>query len=221
MRVVVVDYGLGNLHSLKSALGHLKIKHEVDDNGQLLPEADCIVLPGVAAFGAAVANLIARNQFGAIQEAHTRGARLVGLCLGAQLFVDSSEESIGIPGLGLVEGRAVRIGLQLEGGPHQGWSRLQVPDFAHAKPDRGLISRCFFFSHSYHVELADPSAVLAQVQRGSFQVTAAYSLGNAIGLQFHPERSGDAGLAVLEAAVAGRLNPVPHPEADHGLTATE
>jgi glutamine amidotransferase len=192
--VLVVDYGMGNLFSVTKALEALGARAEVSADPAAVARAERILLPGVGAFGEAMKRLDAAGLSEALREARRRGAPLFGVCLGLQLLFESSEESPGVRGLGLLRGavRRFRAGLKV---PHMGWNR--VSPRAGSAPFAGIPDGAFFyFVHSFHVTPDDARDVAATSDYGGV-FCAAVERGTTWGAQFHPEKSRDAGLRVL------------------------
>ena len=176
MKVVVCDYGAGNVRSVLAALRWLGADARLSrDPGEVLA-ADLAVLPGVGSAASAMAGLRAVGLDEALQERAADGGPTLGICLGLQLALEESEEDGGVPGLGLVPGRAVRL---REGRvPRIGWAAVE------------RFGGDFYFAHSYAAEtpaaIAHSEGVVAAAERGSF-----------LGVQFHPEKSGAAGARFL------------------------
>ncbi len=208
MRVSLFDYGAGNLHSLARALelGGAEVRLDTDARAAL--DADALVLPGVGAFGAAVARLAPARA--ALAEALSRGLPCLGVCLGMQLLFDVSEEGEGA-GLGLVRGRVTR--LRARRVPQMGWNDVEAPsDPLLARAPLGLA----YYAHGFVCRPDDPSVVRAWCRHEGDRFPAMVRVGNTVGVQFHPEKSGRAGVAFvqafLDAVRAG--SPVAHrPEA--------
>jgi imidazole glycerol phosphate synthase glutamine amidotransferase subunit len=188
-RVVVIDHGAGNLVSIAQGLSRAGAVVDVVDNPRAIGDAAGIVLPGVGTTGAAMARLLAA---GFVDPLRDWSRPLLGICVGLQLFFDHSEED-GTDALGLIPGRVTR----LEGTPllpHIGWNDVTIepdPIFAGVAPDS-----TFYFVHSFAGVPDDENVVVARAEYGKPFVAAARS-GNRIGVQFHPERSGAAGLQML------------------------
>ena len=201
MRIAVPDLGLSNLWSARRALESLGHEVVVATEPGPVASASMIVLPGVGAFAEASRRLVKTGIGDAVREAAGRGAAVLGICLGMQLLFESSEEGGAAPGLGLLPGRVTR----LEGGapvPHVGWNRV-IP----AKPGAFLFGngggpeRYLYFVHSYVARPASEDLVLARCLHGE-SFPAAVGKGRSLGFQFHPEKSGEAGVRLLGAAIS-------------------
>ncbi len=200
-KIVIVDYGMGNLRSVHNAFERLGCTVASTSSADEIAAADGLILPGVGAFGEAVAQLEARRLVNPILRAvHDQGKPLLGICLGMQLLADSSEEHGLHRGLGLVPGAVRRLeppdGLRV---PHVGWNSISVrqrdPLLAAAQD-----GDAFYFVHSYHFT-CDDAYVAATTDYGG-SVVAAVQTGHVFGVQFHPERSQSKGLALLGNFVA-------------------
>lgn len=204
--VVVVDYGMGNLFSVRRGLEHCGASVSVSSDPIVIRAAPRVLLPGVGAFANGMAELQRHGLDREVTEVAARGVPLLGICLGMQMLFDSSEEFGVTPGLGLVPGRVVPIPSTNDDGstqkiPHIGWNSLQRPD---GRPDWDdtLLSgvragEAVYFVHSFMAEPADPADRLADCVYGRVSVSAAVGRGNVMGCQFHPEKSGEVGLRVL------------------------
>ena len=180
--IAIVDYGVGNLFSLVSSLRALELEAQVTREAAALRAADRIILPGVGAFGDARAKLDATGLVPVLREEAARKP-LLGICLGMQLLFDRSSEYGDHPGLGLV--------------PHMGWNSLHVlrddPLFRYFRDGEYV-----YYVHSFYAHNCAAST-LAVSQYGNVAVTGVVRSGNVWGTQFHPEKSGDAGLRLLKA----------------------
>ena len=204
--IAVIDYGAGNLQSVAKALHHIGCGSAVVSAPAELMEAEGAVLPGVGSFGDAMACLERSGMRRAVLEYVSAGKPLLGICLGLQLLFGSSEESPGVAGLGLLEGSITRIppgeGLKI---PPMGWNSLTIPhagDLLAGVEEGSFV----YFVHSYYLHAADRSIVTAQTEYG-VTIDAAVQSGNLFAAQFHPEKSGEVGLAMLRnfaALVGGR-----------------
>ena len=195
--IAVVDYGAGNLKSVKNALDYLGAANMRAATAKEVFLADAVILPGVGEFGAAMAEIERRGLKEALVAAACGGRPFLGICLGMQLLFDESGESPEARGLGLlpgsVPGFSNKMGLKI---PHMGWNSITA-----AKKSRllaGLPSGPYmYFVHSYHVAAANRHHVSATAEYGE-TFDAAVEDENIFGCQFHPEKSGEAGLSILK-----------------------
>ena len=198
--IAIVDYGVGNLFSLSSSLKALGLETEITRDADKLRAADRIILPGVGAFGDARAKLDATGLVPVIQAEAARKP-LLGICLGMQLLFDRGFEYGEHPGLGLVPGQVVDLHDDLEDKtlkvPHMGWNSLQIvkddPLFKYFSDGEYV-----YYVHSFYARDCAAST-LGTSRYGNVAVTGAVRNGNVWGTQFHPEKSGDAGLRLLKA----------------------
>jgi glutamine amidotransferase len=195
--IAIIDYDAGNLRSVEKALHHLGQETIITRNREELLKADKIILPGVGAFGVAMDKLNHYNLVDTIQEAADSGKPFLGICLGMQLMFESSEESNGIKGLGLLQGKIVRIpdceGLKI---PHIGWNSLTINP--KAKLFQGIENNAYvYFVHSFYLKASNKEEVAATTHYSTL-IDASAEKGNLFGCQFHPEKSGEAGLKILE-----------------------
>lgn len=194
--IAIIDYGAGNLLSVEKALRHIGCQCEITAKPERLEAANGAVLPGVGAFGDAMKNLRARGLEQPIQEFIASGKPFFGICLGLQILFESSEESPGISGLGILKGKILHLpqvpGLKV---PHMGWNSLKLRGdsrlFA-GVPDDTYV----YFVHSYYLQAAE-DIVTATAEYGT-TIHAAVQKGNVLACQFHPEKSGQAGLSLLK-----------------------
>ncbi|MBI4758289.1 MAG: imidazole glycerol phosphate synthase subunit HisH [Chloroflexi bacterium] len=192
--VVIVDYGMGNLENVKRALEKIGVPAMISADTAAVAEAGGLVLPGVGAFGDAMANLRGAGWPQALEKAIASGLPLLGICLGMQLLFEESDEMGHHRGLGLLGGRVRRLSGPLKV-PHVGWNQIKIlrespllaglPDGGHA-----------YFVHSYYVEPADPDVVLATTDYGR-DFPSVVGQGQIFGVQFHPEKSQALGLGLL------------------------
>ena len=202
--IAVVDYGVGNLFSLRASLGIVGADSEVTSDPERILGADKIILPGGGAFGDAAERLSALRLDAVLKEAAERGTPLLGICLGMQLLFEKSYEFGEHKGLGLLRGEIVpmegKISPELKI-PQIGWNALEKTK------DSALLSRVqdgdfVYFVHSFCAESCEDS--LAAVTEYGGPVTAAVERGNVYGCQFHPEKSGNVGMEILRAFCFGR-----------------
>ena len=198
--IAIVDYGVGNLFSLSSSLRALGAETEVTRDAGRLRSADKIILPGVGAFGDAREKLEGTGLVPVLREEAERKP-LLGICLGMQLLFDRGFEYGEHPGLGLVPGQVVGLREDLEDKtlkvPHMGWNSLEIarddPLFKYFRD-----SEYVYYVHSFYARDCGNST-LGVSRYGNIAVTGAVRNGNVWGTQFHPEKSGDAGLRLLRA----------------------
>lgn len=194
-RIGVVDYGSGNLRSVCKALEASGATPTLITGASQLGGMDAVVVPGVGAFGDCAANLQAAGLWGPLREWIQAGRPYLGICLGYQLLFESSEESPGVSGLGVLPGTVVRFsgaGLKV---PHMGWNSLAGmtgPLFAGLPEETA-----FYFVHSYYPAPAEPALASSTCEYG-VRFAASISRGALHATQFHPEKSQSAGLAVLK-----------------------
>lgn len=194
--IAIIDYGRGNLFSIGQALRVLGQDFRVTAEPSDILAADRVILPGVGAFGDAMAKLTDSGLVPVIHQVAARGTPLLGICLGLQMLGDSSEEFGHHKGLGLVPGRVARLPDGDVRIPNVGWRRLAArngdPTFT-ALPAGSMA----YFVHSFHLQPDDPAHVAATIAINGIDVTAAVRRGNVMGCQFHPEKSGAIGLGIL------------------------
>ena len=187
--IAIIDYGAGNLQSVEKALRHLGCQCQITADPGELAAAQAAVLPGVGAFGDAMGQLRARGLEEPIRRFVSSGKPFLGICLGLQILFEESEESPGVKGLGLLRGRVLRLpkesGLKI---PHIGWNSLSV-----GKPG-GLFAGVE--GEPYYLR-AEEDVVTATAEYGT-TIHAAVQKGNLLACQFHPEKSGQVGLSLLE-----------------------
>jgi glutamine amidotransferase len=192
-RVGVCDYGVGNLRSVERALGAAGATAVVSADPAELASCDGLVLPGVGAFAVAAATLRDRGLDALITGLAGAGRPVLGVCLGFQLLFDESDEGDGGRGLGLLPGRVRRLQPTRGKVPHMGWNSLRMTPSTLLDGVAG--GERMYFVHSYAVEPADVGDVVATTEYGG-EVVAAVEHGAVQGTQFHPEKSGAAGLRV-------------------------
>jgi imidazole glycerol phosphate synthase glutamine amidotransferase subunit len=191
--IKIVDYGAGNLKSVRQAFSLLGYEAEVLAGAEGLPAADRIVLPGVGSFGYAMGQIRQRGLFGPMKEWMESGRPLLGICLGLQLLTEGSQESPGVPGFGIFPGSCQKF---LRGKvPHLGWNSLRK----RRKDDlfSGIRDgEFFYFANSYYPVSDNHDCVLADSEY-RIEFAAALRRGRICGVQFHPEKSGSAGLRLI------------------------
>ena len=197
--IAVVDYGVGNLFSLRSSLRFIGAESCVSADPETLCAADRLILPGVGAFGDAAEKLRRSGLDRVVIEQAASGKPVLGICLGMQLLFEKSEEYGEHDGLGLLKGRVVGMAGRLPGElkiPHIGWNALHIRRRAPLLRDVNE-GDCVYFVHSFYAEGCGDS-LIATAEYG-LELTAAVQRGNVMGCQFHPEKSGEVGLRILRA----------------------
>ncbi len=193
--IYIIDYGMGNLRSVEKAFSFLGHEAEVTHDPGDLERASGIVLPGVGAFGDAMGELESRKLVEPLRGAISAGVPFLGICLGYQLLFESSEESPGIAGLGILPGHVVRFPPEVKI-PHMGWNDLRF-ERPHPVLETVREGSFFYFVHSYYVVPENPENRLTYTTYG-LDFTSGSALGNLAAFQFHPEKSSDSGMHLLD-----------------------
>lgn len=207
-RIAIVDYGLGNLFNVQRALDHVGAESQVLRDRKAILRADKLVLPGVGAFEAGIENLRKDGLSDVVIEFQKTGKPVLGICLGMQLLLTESEENGRHSGLDIIPGRVIRFQPPKTGKmpykiPQIAWNELEHPARRKGEPWRGTVleglpeGTCMYFVHSYFVRVENEKHNLAWTSFGRDRFTAVLRRDNVTGCQFHPERSGEAGLALL------------------------
>lgn len=195
--VAIIDYGAGNLQSVKKALDFLGYESEITMDREKILSASHVILPGVGSFGDAMASIRERGLEDTIKQAASGEKHFLGICLGLQLMFEKSDETPGVEGLGIFKGDIVKIpsenGLKV---PHMGWNSINL------KQTDGIFSGIrdgsyFYFVHSYYLKNAEPVVVAATAQYG-VEIECAIQKGRVCATQFHPEKSSETGLRLLK-----------------------
>ena len=195
--IAIIDYDAGNLKSVEKAFNYLGHEVVVTRDKEVIKSADKVVLPGVGAFGDAMEKLHQYDLVDVIKEVVSMNKPFLGICLGLQLLYESSEESEGVEGLSILKGRIVRIpdkdGLKV---PHMGWNSLDVKK--EARLFEGVEGTPYvYFVHSFYLKADDESEVMATTDYAT-HIHASVEKNNVFACQFHPEKSGDTGLKLLD-----------------------
>lgn len=200
--IAVVDYDMGNLHSVCKGLENVGAVPTITDDPAIIEQADAVVLPGVGSFDPAMQHLRSRNLIEPIKSAIASGKPFLGICLGLQMLFECSEEGTE-PGMGIIAGKVRRFrsepGLTI---PHMGWNQLEytqpnLPLWQNLSPQPWV-----YLVHSYYVDPVDSTVKAAVVTHGSQTVTAAIARDNLMAVQFHPEKSSSTGLQMLSNFVS-------------------
>lgn len=194
--IAIIDYDAGNIKSVEKALLLLGQEVVITGGREEILKADKVILPGVGAFGDAMANLRKTGLDQVIREVTGRGTPFLGICLGLQLLFERSGEAPGVEGLGILKGEILRIpdseGLKI---PHMGWNSLHLEN--DGRMFRGISEGAYvYFVHSYYLKAADESIVKASTEY-STHIHASVEKDNVFACQFHPEKSSDVGIQIL------------------------
>ncbi|GGG08567.1 imidazole glycerol phosphate synthase subunit HisH [Paenibacillus albidus] len=196
MAVAIVDYGMGNLHSVSKAVERLGAESLVTGDPERILAADSVILPGVGAFGDAMAHLRESGLASVVKQAAAGDQPLLGICLGMQLLFSRGEEHGIHEGLDILPGSVVRFAPRdAYKVPHMGWNKLEFRQ-PQSPLLQGLEEGHVYFVHSYHAEVEQESDLLAVTDYGH-PVTAVVGRGKVFGMQFHPEKSGELGMKLL------------------------
>lgn len=199
--VSIIDYGAGNLMSVKKALDFIGAESEITADKDKIKNASHVILPGVGSFGDAMASMAERGLVDTVREAALSGKPFLGICLGLQLLFAESDESPAVSGLGVLDGKISLIpkndGLKV---PHMGWNSVEI------KQNSGVFKGVpngsyFYFVHSFYLNGANADEVAGTTQYGT-EIQCAVEKGNLCATQFHPEKSGEIGLMLLKNFLA-------------------
>ena len=195
--IAIIDYDAGNIKSVEKAMLLLGQEVKITRDKEEILNADKVILPGVGAFGDAMGKLHQYGLVEVIKEVVKKGTPFIGICLGLQLLFESSDETPGVEGLGILKGKILRIpdceGLKI---PHMGWNSLKFPK--EGRLFKGLPEDSYvYFVHSYYLAAEDESIVTATTEYSTL-IHASVEQGNVFACQFHPEKSSDVGIQILK-----------------------
>lgn len=199
--IAIIDYGVGNLYSLKKALDNFGNNVFITEEAEKILLADAIILPGVGSFEAGMKGLRVRNLVDVIKQYANNGKPILGICLGAQLLLDKGYEFGSFDGLGIIPGKVVKFPkLKKERVPHIGWNGI-FP-VKNSKWDKTILNTTkpnsdVYFVHSFVLQPDKKDDILAMASYGDYQFCSAVRRGNIYGCQFHPEKSGEIGLNII------------------------
>lgn len=191
--VAVIDYGAGNLHSVKNALDFIGVSSKITSSREEILSAEHIILPGVGAFGDAMESLEKSGLKEVVKQAANGERPFLGICLGLHMLFEESEESQNVKGLGIFEGKVKRIpdcGLKI---PHMGWNNIEIVKESRILPDTNPF---VYFVHSYYIEPKESNIISSYTEYGA-KLPVSVENGNVFAVQFHPEKSGEAGIEIL------------------------
>ena len=195
--IAIIDYDAGNIKSVEKALLYLGQEVKITSDAKEILSADKVILPGVGAFGDAMAKLKERHLDDVIRKVVEKGTPFLGICLGLQLLFERSDEAPGVEGLGILEGEICRIpaaeGLKI---PHMGWNSLHLEN--NGRLFKNIDEQAYvYFVHSYYLKATDENIVKASTEYG-VHIHASVEKGNVFACQFHPEKSSEVGLQILK-----------------------
>jgi glutamine amidotransferase len=193
--ITIIDYGAGNLFSVRKAIEYFDVDVAISDNSEDILNAEGLILPGVGAFGWGMKLLEEKRLCEPIREAVDKGVPLLGVCLGLQLLFEESEESPEVSGLGLIRGRVKRLPNDLPL-PHIGWNQVKI--IKETRIFKGISQDSFFyFVHSYYGEPLDRDSVCGITEYG-IEFPSVICKENIFAVQFHPEKSSSEGLKIYK-----------------------
>lgn len=200
MNIVIVDYGMGNLQSIYNALKHFNITPTLSHNAQEIVNADALILPGVGAFKEAMKNLEKHSLIDPLKLFVATNKPLLGICLGMQLLLQSSEEFGESKGLGFIEGKVKKLKPITKKLPHVSWTELEGDEerWKSSILNNITLQSDMYFVHSFAVHLSNKEEILATATYAQEQFCAALQRNNIYGCQFHPEKSSILGLNILK-----------------------
>ncbi|EMI56901.1 imidazole glycerol phosphate synthase subunit HisH [Rhodopirellula sallentina] len=203
--ITIVDYQMGNLRSVQKAVERSGVEAVITSDASEIASAEKLILPGVGAFGDAISEIRNRDLESPIKDYLAADKPFLGICLGLQMLFEQGFEHGTHEGLGVIEGDVTKFSLPLEYKvPHMGWNTV---DIGPAGEDLGIAPQThFYFVHSYYVRPTDPSVVALTCDYGG-SFCAAVRRGNLFATQFHPEKSQQAGLQLVERFARGTLMP--------------
>ena len=195
--IAIIDYDAGNIRSVEKAMAKLGQEVWITRDRERIMNADKVILPGVGSFGDAMAHLREHNLVEVIKDVVAEKKPFLGICLGLQLLYESSEETPGVEGLGILKGKILKIpeqeGLKI---PHMGWNSLHLQN--DGRLFRGIEQNPYvYFVHSYYLKAEEEETVKATTEY-SVKIHASVEKDNVFACQFHPEKSGDLGLQILK-----------------------
>lgn len=195
--IAIIDYDAGNIKSVEKALQKVGAEVVITKDAQEILQAEKVILPGVGAFGDAMANLKKYGLDEVIHQVVEKGTPFLGICLGLQLLFERSDETPGVDGLGILKGEILRIpekdNLKI---PHMGWNSLHLQN--HGRLFKGLLEQSYvYFVHSYYLKAKEDEIVKATTDY-SVNIHASVEKDNVFACQFHPEKSSDVGLQILK-----------------------
>jgi len=191
----IIDYGMGNLRSVEKAISEISHNIQIITDYSQITSVDKLILPGVGAFAKAMQNLTDKGMIAPIKEHISCGKPFLGICLGFQLLFDSSEEFGNTTGLSIIPGEVLKFDVKNVKIPHMGWNTVDVrlPELYEGISNESY----FYFVHSYYVKPRDFDVVSGTTTYGDFTFCSSIQKGNVFGVQYHPEKSSNIGIQLL------------------------
>ncbi len=199
--VVIIDYEMSNLHSVKRALDYFDIKNEISNNTEVITNSKIVILPGVGAFPEAMNKLNNLHLVDTIKDFVNSGKPLIGICLGMQLLFEKSEEFVSCDGLGIIEGIVKKFkNSDNYKVPHIGWNKIEKTSnkFKNNLINFKEVDNFMYFVHSYYVEPTSNDIVASYTNYANMKFCSSINYNNIYAFQFHPEKSGKAGLNIYK-----------------------
>ena len=193
-KVVILDYGTGNINSVKKACEYIGLNVEVRSDPNSILNSSCLIFPGQGAYGSVVAALKLKGLFESLISYLNSNRPLLGICIGFQLLFSKSEESALSNGLGFFKGGFKRFDDSVSPVPHMGWNTVSFPESL----SKVLPDNLFYFVHSYYTDVVPENCKVGFTDYQTKFTSMIYKCPNVLATQFHPEKSGEAGLALLE-----------------------
>lgn len=199
--VTIIDYGAGNLKSVVKLFQHFQLETEVVSHAKKIEQAECLIFPGQGAFGSGMANLKKNDLISALKTYIKKQKPFLGICLGFQLLFEYSEEDGGHAGLGIFPGIIRKFNSSSLKVPHMGWNQLKIKNDYN---NLFLPDSFVYFVHSFYLENTDTKIIAATTNYG-LDFISAIQTPTLLGAQFHPEKSGNIGLAIMEKFLKKQL----------------
>ena len=193
--ISLIDFGAGNLHSVYKAFKFVGASIEITKDESIIEKSDAVVFPGVGAFGSVMKSIRENNLESIIKKSALSGKPFLGICVGMQVLFESGEENPDVPGLGVFKGKVVKF-KKAKKIPHIGWNDICVAHVGNGR-DHSLPGGKFYFVHSYYVVPEDKNLIYARTTYDGEEFCSSIKKDNLLAVQFHPEKSGDAGLEFL------------------------
>ena len=206
-KFTIIDYGIGNILSIKKAFEQNEVEINISDKKQVIEESSALILPGVGAFGSAISSIKKYELYETISKVIDKGTPVLGICLGMQLFMTKSEEFGLYDGFNFIDGSVKKIQLDLKHKkfklPHIGWRKIfgkeQIKNNLSYLKD--VLEKKYYFIHSFEAKPLDKNIIIARCKYYDTEINAIIQKENIVGCQFHPEKSGKNGLNFIKSFI--------------------